>query len=644
MSSRRIGSRSRLAAALLAMAVAALGAGTARAASGPSSPAPDPHPAALGWTDVNGKWVQINAVHPHSMPDAQHAPVRTATGGPTPKPGAVEPNNYNFQEYYHGGQDSVGVTTGPPRVYLVYWGSQWGSPAAGANGDVTLPGDPVSAAPYQQDFFKGLGTDGDGWSAVLTQYCEGIAANATSCPAGASHVAYPQPGQTLAGVWVDNAAPSPHAANEPQIATEVAAAAQHFGNTTPESNRNVQYVINTPEGTDPDSWQELGYCAWHTYERSTYGTIAYTLMPYLVDNKYCGTNWINPGPRGILDGYGIIGGHEYAETLTDTNAIGGWTDPTGQEDADKCAWIPEGTNGGLFNLQLATGSFPVQTTWSNNDHLCMGSDPVYTNKPLLLSTPCDQTARPGSPVLLPVIATDTASSPITYRASGLPAGLSQDPATGVITGSTQATGYQHVTLTAADVAGNSDSVSFWWGFYGYGQTGCIGIEQLLDGGFENGSATVDGTAMTANWNPSAYNIITPSTLHQAHSGSWYAWLGQDTAADDSIVQWVETTPGTTGATFSFWLNVDSANPAATGQDTLELQLWDQFSRKEIGVVKTWTNLDRTNGYQQQVVDLTPWVNEGLGFGSTVGVKLVSHEAGSVAQTAFLVDDASFKLN
>jgi hypothetical protein len=281
--------------------------------------------------------------------------------------------------------------------------------------------------------------------------------------------------------------------------------------------------------------------------------------------------------------------------------------------------------------------------WSNSDHLCMGSDPTVGNAPVVINTLCDRTSPLGSPVDQWAIATDSTGSPVTYSASGLPPGLSINAATGEITGSTQATGYNDVHITATDAAGHSASSRFWWGFYSYGMMGCSPIEQLIDAGFENGSAVVDGTGMTDAWHPSGYNVITASTTHTAHTGSWYAWLGQDTASDDSIEQFVETTPGYSTATFSFWLDIATTNPATTPADTLQLVLYDQYSGNEIGVVKTWSNLDATNGYQRQSIDLTPFVNQGLGFGSTVGVKLVSHESGTAAQTAFLVDDASFNL-
>ncbi len=633
----------RLTVAALALGIAATGISGAAYATSPTPKYPvsatpllraDPHPASEGWTKVNGTWVQAQATRPHVMLNAKTFDAKKAAA--TAGSGTVRPNNnYDLQMTYRGSQDSIGVTTGQPKVYLIYWGKQWGTKGTDpASGNVTLSGDPDSAAPYQQDFFKGLGSSTDTWSKVMTQYCEGASGGTTRCPDGANHVGMPVAGQTLAGVWLDDSATAPAAATEPQIAAEVLAAAQHFGNSDPNQNRNVQYVINTPQGTDSDKWQELGYCAWHTFERSSYGTLAYTLMPYLTDNKYCGTNWFGENtPRGRLDGYGIIGGHEYAETITDQTPSGAWTDATGQENGDKCAWIPKGSNGGLFDLQLSTGSFPVQTTWSNYDHSCVGDDPVFANQALLLTKPCDQTALTGKPVDNAMLASDSASSKIRYSAKGLPAGLSISQVTGHITGTTKVSGWQSVTVTAADDKGHSQSQTFWYGFFASAQLGCTPIEQLNDPGFENG--TSDHTV----WNPSGYNIITPSSAHLPHSGNGYAWLGQNTTTDDSITQWVETTPGYSKEFFSFWLDISGSAPRTSAADTLSLELYDQYSGNQIATVKTWSNLDATNGYQQVNLDLTRYV--AAEFGSTVGIKLVSHS--STGNTAFLIDDASVKL-
>ncbi|MCX4749362.1 Ig domain-containing protein [Kitasatospora sp. NBC_01287] len=549
-------------------------------------------------------------------------------------------NEYDLPVTYKGGQDSAGVVIGPPKVYLVVWGSQWGTPSTNSSGDTVMSADADQAVPYQQDFFKGLGSAGDGWSGVLTQYCEGIASGSVQCPSGAAHIPFPQQGSVLAGVWVDNGAAAPQSATEPQLGDEARAAAQHFGNTTEAQNRNVQYIIDSPQGTDPDKWRELGYCAWHDFQRSSYGQLAYTNMPYLTDVAGCGTNWFGENTaRGRLDGYGIIGGHEYAETVTDPNTPGGWTDSTGQEIADKCAWIPYGSNGGLFFENLATGSFPLQTLWSNTDHLCMASDPVYTNPPVVISTMCDRVDAPGS-VSIPAVAVDNTGSTVSYSATGLPKGLGINSSTGVISGTAAATsGYQRITVNATDQNGKSASTGFWENISASGTTGCGGIEQLTDGGFENGSADVDHTVMTDAWSPSGYNVITPSSLHAAHSGQWYAWLGQDATSDDSIANSLNTYPGYSSANFSFYLNISTTNTSAASPDTLQLQAIDQYTGQSLGTVKTWTSQNPTNGYQYQSVDLSPFISQ-VGWGTTIGLRLVSHETGSTPSTAFLVDDAS----
>ena len=50
---------------------------------------------------------------------------------------------------YGGGIDGIGVTTGQEKVYMVFYGSQWGTQSTNANGDVVLSGDPSGQAPYQ---------------------------------------------------------------------------------------------------------------------------------------------------------------------------------------------------------------------------------------------------------------------------------------------------------------------------------------------------------------------------------------------------------------------------------------------------------------------------------------------------------------
>ncbi|HEX6933707.1 MAG TPA: hypothetical protein VF162_16295 [Streptosporangiaceae bacterium] len=277
---------------------------------------------------------------------------------------------------YGGGVHGVGVTTGHEKVYLVFWGSQWGTSSTDSHGDVTLADDPSGAAPYLQELFKGIGTGSERWSGVMTQYCDGVAYNALSCPANSSHVAYPA-GGALAGVWVDESGAAPDTATGHQLGAEAVKAAKHFGNTTQASNRNTQYAIISPSGTHPDGFGTTGeFCAWHddTADPNLPGgpvtslDVAFTNMPYVTDlGVNCGENFVNSGAQGVTDGFSIVLGHEYAETITDQLPAFGWTNTYsgGEENADLCAWNPPGP-GGTNDLTLSTGTFAMQSTWSND--------------------------------------------------------------------------------------------------------------------------------------------------------------------------------------------------------------------------------------------------------------------------------------
>jgi PKD repeat protein len=285
---------------------------------------------------------------------------------------------------FGGGVEGVGVTSGKPKVYLVFWGSQWGTASTDANGSLHLSGDPRNAAPYMQAWIKGLGTNGETWSGVMTQYCDGplVANGAVACPAGAAHVGYPT-GGALAGVWYDNSATAPSSARGNQLANEAVKAAAHFGNTSPASNRYAQYIIMSPTRTHPDGFNTPGgnFCAWHSFNGDTtlsggavaspYGDIAFTNMPYVSDlGSSCGQNFVH----SALDGFSLVGGHEYAETLTDQFPAGGWINNTGsaangEENGDECAWIRSG-QGASALVATATGSFAMQSTWSNDTNRC----------------------------------------------------------------------------------------------------------------------------------------------------------------------------------------------------------------------------------------------------------------------------------
>jgi serine protease len=265
------------------------------------------------------------------------------------------------------------VVTSRPRVYIVFWGTQWGTSSTDSNGNARFSNDSAGAAGQVQQMIKSLGGAGDAWSQIVTQYCQGVRLGSTSCPPSAAHVPYPTGGRVLAGVWYDNHAPAPSAASEPQIGTEAVTAAGHFGNTTATSNQAAQYVIFSPKGTNPDNYKTNGFCAWHDYNvdlgvSSPYGAIALTNLPYLLDvGTSCGQNAVNGGSAGILDGFTIVEGGEYAETLTDPQPASGWTDARsgGGEIADLCGWTVA-----AVNVTMGYGTYAMPRLWSNATNRC----------------------------------------------------------------------------------------------------------------------------------------------------------------------------------------------------------------------------------------------------------------------------------
>ncbi len=549
---------------------------------------------------------------------------------------------------YGGGISGVGVTTGAPRVYLVFWGSQWGTQGTNSAGNITLSGDPSAMAPYVEAFMKGLGTNNETWSGVMTQYCQGVAAGAQSCPASnTQHVGYPT-GGAFAGVWADESSSAPAAATAHQIGAEAVNAATHFGNTTQASNRNTQYVIISPHGTDPDSYETGGFCAWHDYTAdstmdgggavsSPDGTLAFTNLPYLPDaGSSCGQDFVNS--NGTLDGVSIVEGHEYAETITDQYPAGGWTDSSGEETGDKCAWISSGA-GASQNITLATGTFAVQTTWANDDNSGSGgcevshpivTDPTGTNT-VTVTNPGSQTSTVGTAVSLQIKATDSSSSAtLTYSATGLPAGLSINSSSGLISGTPTTAATSSVTVTATDSTGSTGSTSFTWTVNSSSGGGCTAKQLLGNPGFETGTA--------APWTATA-GVIQPSGAGEpAHSGNYVAWLdGYGTTHTDTLAQKVSIPSGCTTYTFSFWLHIDTAETTrTTAYDTLKVQVLSS-SGSVIATLATFSNLNAASGYQQHSYSLAG------DAGQTVTLKFTGSEDSSL-QTSFVIDDTALNVS
>jgi hypothetical protein len=258
----------------------------------------------------------------------------------------VEPDHCNMS---YGG----GPVQHSPKVYLLLWGPSWGS-----GGTITDP-----AGQYLNRLYSGLGASPDSWSTITSQYTDGT-----------GHPSFG--GSVLAGVFQD--ASTPLVQDQSTLAAEADAFASSQGIT---DTTDAQIVIASQSGTSFSDGFGTQYCAWHSSSNEPY-----TNLPYILDaGASCGQNFINAGSAGTYDGFSIVGGHEYAETITDPVPVSGWFDSNdsyGGEIGDKCAW--GGSNWGgsdpSGDVNLSTGSFAMQSLYSNATQSCVMA--TYAHNPV----------------------------------------------------------------------------------------------------------------------------------------------------------------------------------------------------------------------------------------------------------------------
>ena len=332
-----------------------------------------------------------------------------------------------------------------PHVYLLFWGPNWQSD----------PNQEASAA-YLEGFFSELGNNqpDDTWSTITSPY-----ADSTGVP-GFSGLVYE-------GAFNDTSTPPLHASN-----AQIGAEADNFATAQNITDLNdAQIVVATQSGTCPKGFAGTScptstnpYCAYHNFSNEPYIN-----LPYLPDAgaNNCGNDSVNPAPGGDSDGWSIIGGAAYADTITDPFG-NGWFDRgdsvSGGEIGNKCLGLPTGS-GGPFDLKLGTGSFAVDSLWSNASFSSGANGCVETgalHDSVSITSPGTLSSPVGVSLSQPIQGASAAGNALTWSAIGLPAGLGINSSTGTVTGTPTTPGRFTPTITAKDVPSAPRSVTFNW--------------------------------------------------------------------------------------------------------------------------------------------------------------------------------------
>lgn len=227
-----------------------------------------------------------------------------------------------------------------PHIFVVYWGPKW------------TTSDPEYTT--LNGFFNAIG--GGGWINIDTQYYQTLGGVTTYIG---------NPSGQLTSTWIDSSS-VPNKPSSSQVGAEAQKAEQHFAAAGYAYSVNNNYFVAIQSGNDPTGFKTR-WCAWHSSESESEGTLSFTDFPYQSDaGTSCGAGSVNS--PGTYDGVSIVGGHEEAETQTDPQPSTGWVDSSGSEIGDKCAWID------LENNPNA-GGYPTQPLWDNKISGCAQSGP-----------------------------------------------------------------------------------------------------------------------------------------------------------------------------------------------------------------------------------------------------------------------------
>ncbi|WP_435881563.1 putative Ig domain-containing protein [Streptomyces xanthochromogenes] len=434
--------------------------------------------------------------------------------------------------------------------------------------------------------------------------------------------------------------------NHPGVAITVSSGDSGYGVEYPAASQYVTSVGGTSlsRASNTRGWSESVWGSSSGGEGAGSGCSAYDPKPSWQSDTGCAKRTVadvsavadpNTG-LAVYDSYQASGWNVYGGTSASSPIIAGVyalagtpaanTNPASYPYAHTSSLndVTSGANGSCSPAYLckAAAGYDGPTGLGTPNGTAAFTGGTSTGNTVTVTNPGNQSTQVNTAVSLQIHATDSGSGQtLTYSATGLPAGLSINASTGLISGTPTTAGSSNVTVTAKDATNASGSTSFTWNVTTSGG-GCTASQLLGNPGFETGSA--------APWSATS-GVVDNSSGEAAHSGSWKAWLnGYGTTHTDSLSQTV-TIPAGCHATLSYYLHIDT-------KETTTTTAYDKLTvTAGSATLASYSNLNKNTGFAQKSFDLSSYA------GQTVTLKFNGVEDSSLA-TSFVIDDTAVNVS